>query len=151
MALSACGAAEEDKAAEAVSAGLTKEQDDTFQVTQEEADCVGEGFVDELGVDKLKEYGLLTEDLEASDKAIEATLPKEDAEGAAKVLVDCTDATQLLKDAMMGGEEMAPEMESCLDDALTDEALEAFFAATFAEDQEAAAEAMAPLQECMAG
>ena len=102
MALSACGAAEEDKAAEAVSAGLMKEQDDTFQVTQEEADCVGEGFVDELGVDKL------------------------------------------VKDAMMGGEDMEAGMESCIDDALTDDA-------TFAEDQEAAAEAMAPLQECRAG
>lgn len=151
MALSGCGASEEDQAAKAVSAGLMKEQDETFKVTQEEADCVGEGFVDELGVDKLKEYGLLTEDLEASDKAIEATLPKDDAEGAATVLVDCTDAAKLFMNAMTGGEDLDPEMESCLDDALTDDALEAFFAATFAEDQDATAEAMAPLQECMAG
>jgi len=101
--------------------------------------------------DWYKNYASLLLVVGRADKAIEATLPQDDAEGAAKVLVDCTDATQLLKDAMMGGKEMEPEMESCLDDALTDEALEAFFAATFAEDQEAAAEAMAPLQECMAG
>ena len=101
--LSGCGDSDDDKAAAAVSAGLLKEQDGTFQFTQKQADCVGDGFVEEIGVDQLKEYGIITEDLEASDKPIEAKLTGDDAAGAGKVLVDCVDAAQLFKDAMLTG------------------------------------------------
>ena len=149
--LSGCGDSDDDKAAAAVSAGLLKEQGGTFKFTQKQADCVGNGFVEEIGVDQLKEYGLITEDLEASDKPIEAKLTGDDAAGAGKVLVDCVDAAQLFKDAMLTGQDLSPEVTSCIDDALTDEVLTDFFTATFSEDQAAAGEAMAPLQECLAG
>ena len=150
VALTGCGESEEDQASAAVSAGLLKEQDGAFKFTQEQADCVGDGFVEEIGVDQLKEYGLITEDLEASDKPIEAKLTGDDAAGAGKVLVDCVDAAQLFKDAMLTGVDLSPEVESCIDDALTDEVLTQFFSATFSEDQAAASEATAPLQECLA-
>ena len=150
VALTGCGASDEDQASEAVSEGLLKEQDGAFQFTQEQADCVGEGFVEEIGVDQLKEYGIITDDLEASDEPIETKLSGDDADGAGKVFVDCVDSAQLFK-AILGDQELSAEVESCIDDALTDEVLTKFFAATFSEDQAAAGEAMAPLQECLAG
>ena len=150
-ALAGCGASEEDQVSEAVSAGLMKAQDRAFQFTQEQADCVGDGFVEEIGVDQLQEYGIITEDLEATDKPIEAKMTGDDADGAGKVLVGCVDAAQIFKDAMLSDQDLSPEVTSCIDDALTEEMLTKFFAATFSEDQAAAAEATTPLQECLAG
>lgn len=148
--LTGCGASDDDKAAQAVSAGLMKEQDEPFSVTQEQADCVGDGFVAELGVDKLKKYGLLTDDLESSDKPLATELSQDDAEGAAGVMVDCTEATKLLKELMLAGQDIGAEAEACIDKALTDDALEKFFTATFARDQAAVVEALGPLDECVA-
>jgi hypothetical protein len=148
--LAGCGASDEDQAAQAVSAGLLEAQDGAFQFTQEQADCVGDGFVEEIGVEQLQEYGIITEDLEATDKPIEATMTGDDADGAGKVLVGCVDAPQLFKDAILRDADLSPEVESCIDDALTEELLTKFFSATFSEDRAAAAEATTPLQECLA-
>ena len=148
--LAGCGASDEDQAAEAVSAGLLEAQDGAFQFTQEQADCVGDGFVEEIGVDQLQEYGIITDDLEATDKPIEAKLTGDDADGAGKVLVGCVDAAQFFKDEVLSRQDLTPEVESCIDDALTEELLTKFFSATFSEDRAAAAEATTPLQECLA-
>jgi len=153
LALGACGTGGDDdgKAADAISSSLTADSDQALQVTDEQADCVGEGFVDDIGTDKLTDYGILTEDLEASDKALDTKMDKADAEAAAAVLVGCTDAQKLFSDAISQGQEIPAEAQACLDEALTDEVVTDFFAATFAQDTALAAEAMTPLQECMAG
>jgi hypothetical protein len=150
LALTACGGSDDDRAADAVAKSLMEESGETFEVTQEQADCVGDGFVERIGVDQLQEYGVITDDLEASD-SVNVKMSQEDAEAAAAVLVECTDASQLFRDAVFSGEEVPEEAQACLDDALTDDLIEAFFAATFTQDQAAATEAMAPLQECMTG
>ena len=146
FALAACGGGDDGKAADAISESLTAENDELFQVTEEQADCVGEGFVDEIGTDKLTEYGILTEDLEASDETLGTKMEQADAEAAAGVIVECTDAEKLFSDAMSQGQEIPAEAQACIDEALTDDVLEDFFTATFAQDGELATEAMAPLQ-----
>ncbi len=151
LALGACGSGDDGKAADAISESLTAENDELLQVTDEQADCVGEGFVDEIGTDKLTEYGILTEDLEASDEALNTKMEQADAEAAAAVLVDCTDAQKLFIEAITQGQDLPAEAQACIEEALTDEVVTDFFSATFAQDTELAGEAMAPLQECMAG
>ena len=151
LALGACGSGDDGKAADAISESLTAENDEVFKVTDEQADCVGEGFVDDIGIDKLTEYGILTEDLEATDEALDITMEQADAEAAAAVLVGCTDAAKLFSDAMFQGEDIPAEAQACIDEALTDDVIEDFFTATFAKDEAQAAEAMTPLQECMTG
>ena len=150
LALTACGASDDEKAADAVAQSLMQDRDEAFRVSREQADCVGAGFVDRIGVEKLQEYGVITDDLSASD-TVNVKMPKADAEAAAAVLVDCTDAAQLFRDEVFSGQDVPDEAQECLDGALTDDVVEAFFAATFSQDQAAAAEAMAPLQECMTG
>lgn len=150
MTLSACGSSNDDKAAEAVSQSLMDEKTSTFAITQEEADCVGEGFVDEVGADRLTEYGILTEDLEAAPDA-DVTMSPEDADAAAGVMVDCTDAARLVKDAMLSGGDTDPAVERCLDDILTADNIEGFIAAIFAGDEPATQDLLTPMQECMAG
>ena len=149
--LTACGASDDDKAAEALSKSLIQENDEVFKVSQEDADCVGQGFVDEIGTDKLKEYGILTEDLEASDETLSTKMSKEDAEAAAAVFVDCTDAVELFSAAMFAGEDISDETQACIDAELTEDVIEQFFVATFAQDESLVGDAMAPLQECVTG
>jgi hypothetical protein len=151
LALGACGSGDDDKAADAISKSLTAENDETFEVTEEQADCVGDGFVDDIGTEQLTEYGILTDELEASDKALGTKMEKADAEAAAAVLVDCTDARKLFSDAMLAGQDVPEEAAACIDEALTDNIVEDFFTATFTQDTDLATEALAPLQECMAG
>ena len=151
LALSACGGASDSDASDAISEALMSENDDTFALEQEQADCVGDGFVDKIGVEKLKEYGLLTEDLEPTDKSLDVKLEQEDAESAAEVLVGCTDAEKLFQDAMDVGEELPAEVQTCLDEALTEDVLEEFFTATFLQDQNAMSEAMTPVLACQQG
>ena len=151
LALAACGTGDDSKAADAISQSLTAENDELFTVTDEQADCVGEGFVEDIGTDQLTEYGILTEDLDATDEALDIKMDKTDAAAAAEVLVGCTDAAKLFSDAMFQGEDIPEEARACIDQALTEEVVEDFFTATFAKDQELAAEAMGPLQGCMAG
>ncbi len=65
--LGACGGSDDDAASKAISDSIMDSGNETFEVTQEQADCVGDGMVDGIGTDKLVEYGIITEDNEASD------------------------------------------------------------------------------------
>ena len=83
MTVTACGGAsngENAKASEAIAASMLESDDGTFDVTEQEAKCVGDGFVDKLGVDKLKKYGFLTEDADKASSLEEVDMSKEDAE-----------------------------------------------------------------------
>jgi hypothetical protein len=151
LALGACGGDDDGQAADAISESLTSQNDDVLTVTGEQADCVGEGFVEDIGTDKLTDYGILTEDLEASDETLSTKMEQADAEAAATVLVDCTDAHELFLDAISQGQDLPAEAQACIEEALSDEVVTDFFTATFAQDTELAGEAMRPLQECMAG
>ena len=67
-ALGGCGGSNEERQArEAIAASMLESDDDTFAVTEEQANCVGDGFVDRIGVDRLQEYGLLSEDLSSGE------------------------------------------------------------------------------------
>lgn len=155
LSLSACGGgnAEETQAKEAISASLLESQDDTFEVSESEADCVGEGMVDKIGVDKLKEYGMVSEDASASE-GLDAPMTMSDADGqsAADVMSDCLN----IKEAMMTSlsEDMGEGDEAvvtCMDESLDDETLNAFIKTIFTGDQEGAQAALVTeeLMSCM--
>jgi hypothetical protein len=68
--LAACGNGDDDTAKENIKAELTKDKDSLgVKATEEEADCLAGGMVDELGVEKLQKYKFLNEDLEVSQSA----------------------------------------------------------------------------------
>lgn len=151
LTLTGCGASDDDKAADAVAQSLMEEKTSSFEVTQEEADCVGKGFVDKVGTDRLTEYGILTKDLKAAPDS-DVKMSQQDADAAAGVMVDCTDAAKLVKDTMLSGGGTDPAVEKCLDDVVTEDNVEGFIASIFAGDQEAARQdLLTPMQECMAG
>lgn len=150
--LTACGGGDDADAAKALSDEIMSQSDDSFQVDREQADCLGEGFVEELGVDQLQEYGLLTDDLEADSDLGDVKMSKADADAAAGVFVDCVDIGELLTGSM-GLEGMDQSVIDCVSDVMTDDVAREAMAASFRGEDESAAlnELMAPLQACLSG
>lgn len=155
LSLSACGggSSEETQAKEAISASFLETGDDTFVVDESQADCVGDGLVDEIGVDGLKEYGLLNEDGTLSE-GLDGSMGMSDEDGqrAADVMSDCLD----IKEAMMASfaeeaEEGDEATVQCMDEALTDETLNEFLKMLFTGDEQAAQQLLVTeeLMKCM--
>lgn len=154
LVLAGCGNSEEDQASEAIAQNMlenSKEDDEVFQVSEDEANCVGDGFVDGIGVEKLKEYGVLTEDLEADTEFGEdMKMSKDDAESAADTMLDCLDLKEALTESMGDELDDQPEAKKCLEDAFTDDTLKTFLVAMFSGDETAAQEALTgDLMECV--
>ncbi len=153
MTLSACGggSGDEGKAKEAIAKELMTSGSSDFSFEQKDADCVAEGMVDKIGVEKLVDYGILTDNMSAEKAPSDVKLSDEDANAAADVFVGCMDVSQVIKDAM--GTDLSPEIADCLDKALTDDVLHDFMVAAFKGDD--SSDAMAgltePLMQCMVG
>lgn len=154
LALAACGgsgdggSADDEKASKNLAASIMDSNDETFEVTQEQADCVGEGMVEDIGTDQLVEYKILTEDLEASEDGIESVeMSEDDAQAAADTMQDCADIKEIFTGAMS---ELPEEAQTCIEEKLTDDVLNEFLVAVFMNDEEAGQQnLMTALTECM--
>jgi predicted ATP-grasp superfamily ATP-dependent carboligase len=152
LTLAGCGNSDDDEAAKAISDSIMKEQGkaggDVFVMKREEADCIGEGFVDNIGTEQLQDYGFLTEDLETADKMSEVKMSTEDAEAASGTLFDCADVQAMMSKAMG---DVPAEAKECLDKVMTEDALRDMFTLMFSGKQEAASQKMVkPMMECAA-
>jgi hypothetical protein len=155
LTLTACGGSgDDDKASKAISDSIMKEQkasgsSDVFTMKQEEADCIGDGFVDKIGTDKLKEYGFLTDDLKTADKLTDVKMSTEDAGNAADTLFDCADVKKMMTESMG---DLDPKTKSCIEDVMTEDALRGMFTKMFSGKQdEAGQELIAPMMKCTQG
>ena len=148
LTLGACGGGDDGKASKAIADSIMESNSDTFEVTQEQADCVGEGFVDEVGTDKLVEYGIITEDLKQADGIEQVEMSDDDAESAADVMQECADIKKIFTSAMP---DLPEEAQACIDEKLTDDVLHEFLVAVFKNDQDGGTQnLMTALTECMA-
>lgn len=154
--LTACSGADDDaQAAKAISDSIMKSQKDQqggsaqmFAMPREDADCIGEGFVEEIGTEQLQEYGFLTEDLEAADDFTNVEMSKQDAAVAADTLLECADVQEMLSNAL--GEVDARTRE-CFAEVLTEDALRSLFTKMFSgQQEEAGQELIQPMMECAA-
>ena len=147
LALTSCGS-DDDAASKAISESIMDSSDDTFNLDQKQADCIGDGMVEEIGTDQLVEYGLITEDNKASDTIDSVKMSEGDAGSAADVMQDCADIKEVFTSAM--GSDIPEEAATCIDENLTDEVLHDFLVAVFMNDQEGGTQnLMTALQECM--
>ena len=146
LSLTACGN-QEDEASKAISDKMVSSSDETFQVNREQADCVGDGLVDKIGVDQLKEYNVLTEDMKADSDIESVKMSEGDADSAADVMLDCTDVKGLFDQAIG---QVPDEVKSCLDEKLNDEVIHDFLVKVFQGDEEGGQQQlMTALQDCI--
>lgn len=150
LSLTACGQDDDAEAAEAISANMMQESDDGFTVDQGQADCVGEGMVEEIGVDQLQEYGMLTDDLQVNDSLGEVTMEETDADSAAEVVVGCVDAQAMLAEQLSADGTLTEQQQQCISEALDDDAVTMMFSLIFqGKEDEATSDLMGPLMSCM--
>lgn len=148
LALTACGSGDNDKASASISEAIRDSGGQDMALNQEQADCIGDGFVEEIGADQLVEYKVLNEDMTVNEGVDNVKMSEEDAGSAADVVLDCADFREVFTGMMEG---MPQEARTCLDDELTDERLKEFLKATFSGDQdsEAVQELSTAVQECV--
>lgn len=153
LTLAACGNDDETQAAENISASMMENSDDDeFSVDQDQADCVGEGMVDRIGVDQLQEYGMLNDDLEVEGTVTDVRMEEGDADEAADVLVSCTDAQAMLTEQFADDDSFGEQERECINEVLDDEALTQLFSMMFqGREDEAMNELVEPLLACMMG
>ena len=113
LTLGACGGGDDDEASKAIADSIMDSNSDTFEVTQDQADCVGDGLVDEIGTDQIVEYGILTEDNKAADGIEQVEMSDDDAESAADVMQECADIKEIFTSAMG---ELPEEAQTCIDE-----------------------------------
>ncbi len=157
FALTACGGGDDTEAKENIKASLLEEDADLAgaKVTEEQAGCVSDGMVDEVGVDKLQEYELLDDELNIRKDAGEVTMEKGDAEALAGVFVDCVDMEKVFEEQFATGaaaEQLSDEQQQCLKDAVDSDVIEEALAATFqGEEADPTAGLQSDLMACVTG
>jgi hypothetical protein len=148
LSLSACGN-DEQAASEAIAAWVMEGSDEGSGVTRQGADCVGDGMVEEIGIDKLIEYRILTEDLEVSKGLDNVEMSRADAGSAAEVMMDCADVKQIYTSALG---DLTEDARACVEENLGDQVIHEFLVARFMDELEEGQQAVVTaLQECMAG
>lgn len=146
LSLTACGQ-DEEAASKAISDSIMKSNDETFEVTRDEADCVGDGMVDKIGVEKLTDYGIITEDLKADGGIESVEMSEGDAGSAADVMSGCADIKELFTSAMG---DLPEEAKQCVEEKLSDEVLHDFLVSIFMNEQEQGQqELVGALGECI--
>lgn len=162
--LGGCGGGSNDEqtqdeaASQAISDSIMKEQKSNdsasqfFTMKQKDADCIGEGLVDQIGTDQLQTYGLLTKDNKAKDTVTDVKMSPADAKSATDVLFDCTDVATMMQKAMAQSGDIPDQMKVCINKVLTEDTLRGMFTKIFSGQQEQAQKALVqPLTKCALG
>lgn len=143
------------KASKSISASIMKSQkaatgsSQFFSMSQKDADCIGNGLVDKIGVKQLQTYKLLDKDLKTSGSVTNAKMSAKDAGSASGVLFGCTDVQGMMKKAISKSGNLPPTMKPCVDKTLTESNLKSMFTQIFQGQQQAAQkELVTPLMKC---
>jgi hypothetical protein len=156
FALTACGGGDDAKAKENIKASLLEDGADLAgtKVTDEQAGCVSDGMVDEVGVEKLQDYKLLDDEYKIRKDAQPTDMEQGDAEALAGVFTDCVDMEKLFEEQFSSGamaDQLTDEQQDCLKDAVDGDVIESALADTFqGKEADPAAGVQADLMACIA-
>jgi hypothetical protein len=154
MTVTACGGGDDSADANTAKSNISDSlmegaggDDSVFD--QDAADCFGDKVVDEVGVEKLQEYGVLDDDLSVRDDISDTKMSEDDAGKAADAFTDCVDFEEFFEATFAGDDETDQEVVDCLREAIDEDRFHDIMKAGFAGDQQAAQEAMEPAMKCM--
>ena len=156
--LTACGSDDDATASKNISASILKSQKSSSGAAQflalrkKDADCIGDGLVDEVGTDKLQKYGVLTKDMATKQSVTEVRMSGADAASATDVLFSCSDIEKMMRTAVAKSGSIPRAMQSCVDKALDEDNLRPMFTKVFEGKQGEAQKALTtPLTRCATG
>ena len=156
LTLGSCGSNDDAEASQAISASIMKSQSSSgdgasqlLSLKKKEADCIGDGLVDKIGTDQLREYKLLTKDNKAGQDVTTVKMSAGDAKATTDVLFGCTDVPGMMKKAMNSSGQVPAAMQDCVNKALSDEALRGMFTHVFqGNEEQAKKDLIQPMMKC---
>lgn len=130
--LTACGGGQEQAYADAIA--VSAQQDDAeFSPTDDEARCIGDAYVDVLGVGRFEEAGVTPEDIRSGTDPLQNSGELGVGEAEAGDLFDgvneCTDVRELILQGLSQDSPLPPEAQACLADAIDDDLVRRLFVA----------------------
>jgi hypothetical protein len=156
--VSACGSGDDETASKNISASILKTQKSStgaaqlLRLEKKDADCIGDGLVEEIGTDRLQEYGVLAEDMRTEKSATEVEMSVADATAATDVLFACSDVATMMRRAVARTGSIPQQMQACVDKALNEDNLRPMFSKVFQGKQAEAQRALtAPVTKCATG
>lgn len=154
LTLTACGSSDDDTAKKNIKAGIKKDGSGVAagqKVTDEQAQCVADGLVDDVGVDTLQKYKLLDDNLEYNSDANPTNMESGDAQTFAKTLVGCVDFKKVFEDSIASsGTDLTDDQKQCVEDAIDEDTLVSVLADGFqGKDSEMPSEMQGKLMKCM--
>ncbi len=102
-------------------------------VTEEQATCIAEGAVKEVGLTTLQDYGIVTKGLLVNKDIQGVEMSAHDADALAGVFVDCIDAEALFEDKFVTalGAEDSDKVRKCVEDAVDTDSVVDVLSASF--------------------
>jgi hypothetical protein len=157
LTLTACGNGDDDKAKENIKSAVLEDEGTGLtggtKPTEEQATCISDGMVDDVGVEKLQEYKLLDKDLKINDEANPTDMEEGDADALAGVFVDCIDVEEMFAAQFGSGEKELPaEAQDCIKDAIDEDAMKDGLSASFqGKEDEGFAKMQEEMMTCVMG
>ncbi len=141
--------AADNLSAQIIRSGEMSQPESESSVTEEQAGCIAEGAVAEVGLAELQEYGIVTDDLLVNKSIQGVEMNAEDADALAGVFVECIDAEALFEDRFLAGlpkRGSEQDRRACVQEAVSVDAVQEVLAASF---RGARADAYAEMQQAV--
>lgn len=152
LTLTACGGGEDEAKDNIRSSLLENDELAGTAVTDDEATCLADGMVDEIGTEKLQEIGLLDEDNNVVEEAQPDDLDEADADKLAGTIVACVDVQELMNEQMGPMmEQMDETQQECITDAFDDDTIIALISSSFQGEEPDTAALQEAVMECVGG
>jgi hypothetical protein len=113
----------EQKLADAIAAQMLEDDDSTgdMPMTEADADCVAQGVVSEVGVDRLVEVGLSEDAIRSGTSPEDVDLPDEVIDDFVGVFMDCVDLAEIMVAGMTEDSEISDDSAECLAEGMLDD------------------------------
>ena len=107
--------------ADAIADQLLDDPDDDLPMTRAQAQCISEGMVDDVGLDKLVEIGLSEEAVRAGTGPDDVDVPDEVVNDFVDVMMDCVDMAALMVAGMTEDGDVSEDSAKCLADGIVED------------------------------
>lgn len=136
LALTGCGASEDDTAKKNIKESVLKESSSVAggaKLTEKQAECFADGMVDDVGVEDMQKYKLLDKDLKIIKDATPTDMPQGDADATADVIVSCVDMRALITAQINDSAktDLTAEQSDCVDAAIDEDVIRDALSASF--------------------
>ncbi|MGH9084700.1 MAG: hypothetical protein ACRDYW_04555 [Acidimicrobiales bacterium] len=115
----------------------TYDEEEAAPLTEDDARCIVESMVGQLGTDRLEELGVTPESFGSDDESFPEGLSEDEANGVVDGFESCADMSQLILDGIAEDESISQEAKDCLADAFDEDTVRRLFVTMLTQGEDA--------------